>query len=93
MNRRQMMEAFVGSTIASMFDEDDSSWLREFLQKGFAGYPGMSTQLLHRAMQLRGSLEFQEPELANEEFDDDDDPNDDDEDEWFVRFASMVVVD
>ena len=79
MNRKEMIDRLVDATLASMLADPDLVVLRGVLEKGCRGYTRMSSRALERELQLRGLLDFDEPE-PGEDFDDDDEDFDDDED-------------
>src|SRR5262245_8917283 len=91
MNRDRMIETLVGATVESVVGDHTCAWLREILTKGFPGYEHMSIEALTREMQMRGLLEFDDPE-PEEEFDDDEDVEDD-EDAHDAMFATRVALD
>lgn len=69
------------------------AWLREVLENGFGGYRRMSDAALVRELELRGLLEFDEPESGDLDFDDDDlaDEDEENEDERLVLLSEMIA--
>jgi len=90
MQRTEMIRRLTEATLESALNDPDMGWLRAMLMHGFSGYECMTDAALVRELQMRGLLEFDEPE-PGEDFDDDEE-DDEDEDERLVMFSGMVAT-
>jgi hypothetical protein len=90
MQRKEMIRRLTEATLESALNDPDMAWLRAMLVQGFSGYECMTDAALAREMQMRGLLEFDEPE-PEEDFDDEEE-DDDDEDERVVMLAEMIAI-
>ncbi|MPZ46364.1 MAG: hypothetical protein GEV05_23840 [Betaproteobacteria bacterium] len=92
MERTEMIRQLVDATIESGLKGGDLRWLREILSNGFPGFGRLTDAGLAREMELRGLLEFDEPE-PDMDFDDDPDADEDyDEAVRSVMLSGMVIV-
>jgi hypothetical protein len=96
MERKRMIEQLIESTVTCALGDPELVWLKAMLVKGFVGYEKMSSESLKREMQLRGLLDFDDPE-PEDEFDDDDDneleDEFEDENERLVMLAGTAGID
>ncbi len=76
MNRQRMIEQLVNAATEAILTDPALDALKNLLERGFGGYRQMSDTALRREMQLRGLLDFDEPERDDTEFDDDDEDDD-----------------
>lgn len=97
-DRNEMIRRLIEASIEATLADPQRAWLRGMLARGFPGYENMSRPALTREMQLRGLLEFDDPEPP-EEFDDDvldseldDDEFDDGEDVSATLSARVVTA-
>lgn len=70
MTKQEMVKKLVEHSVAAALREPDGIWLREIFERGTAGFANLPRAALRLEMELRGLLEFREPEALDDGHDD-----------------------
>ncbi|HUO44336.1 MAG TPA: hypothetical protein VMT94_05415 [Burkholderiales bacterium] len=83
-NREQMIEKLINSSIDSALNDPEREWLRDIFRNGIEGYDQKTNDELAFEMRLRGFFTLDQEDTATDE------DNDRYEEERFVMWCGMI---